>query len=205
MPGLFAFLSTFLQGNYEVNNLLCCVVLLCCLFRRCSLQGQRLAAAAALAEMVSHSAGKDQAKHKMMGVVCFVTDCFSQLLDGLVNTLLGALTDNGLRIMCLRGLANIVGAGEHRYVIWLVCVEIWFFFWTFMCLLLFIQVCLFAFVIVCLFAGSASVNHYSQTVLDALLSAVDSNEEAVALEVKTSHFLFFVCALPRFVSFSKRR
>ncbi len=34
-----------------------------------------------------------------------------QLLDGLINTLLGALNDNGLRIMCLRGLANIVGAG----------------------------------------------------------------------------------------------
>ena len=93
MTGLFAFLSSFLQGNYE---------------------GQRLAAAAALAEMVAHCASNEQ------------------LLEGLVNVLLQALSDAGLRIMCLRGLANIVGC------------------------------------------GSDATNRYSQTVLDALLSAVDS-------------------------------
>jgi hypothetical protein len=104
MGGLFAFLGSFLGGNYE---------------------GQRLAAASALAEMVAHCSGNEQ------------------LLEGLVNSLLQALTDNGLRIMCLRGLANIVGCGAD------------------------------------------ATNRYSQTVMDALLSAVDSPEEAVSLEAMT--------------------
>jgi HEAT repeat protein len=106
MSQLFAFLSTFLQGNYE---------------------GQRLAAAAALAEMVAHCSGAEK----------------TQLLDGLINTLLGALTDSALKIMCLRGLSNVVGAGADM------------------------------------------VNRYSQTILDALLSNVDSQEEPVSLEAMT--------------------
>jgi hypothetical protein len=44
------------------------------------------------------------------------------------------------------------------------------------------------------FEGSASVNQYSQTVLDALLSAVDNQEEAVALEVG-GFFLPSLCFL----------
>merc|ERR1719197_403954 len=67
--GLFAFLSTFLQGNYE---------------------GQRVSAAAVLAEMVAH---------------CVASE--TQLLDGLINMLLGSLTDPVLKIQCIRGLANV--------------------------------------------------------------------------------------------------
>ncbi len=60
MSGLFAFLSTFLQGNYE---------------------GQRLAAAAALAEMVAHTSGKDQVKEKKKKEnVCFFSCLFSSCL-----------------------------------------------------------------------------------------------------------------------------
>ena len=65
--------------------------------------------------MVSHTTGKEQVKKKKKKEKVFrlLLTRLWQLLDGLINTLLGALTDAGLRIMCLRGLANIVGAGKR--------------------------------------------------------------------------------------------
>lgn len=101
MAGLYAFLVTFMQGNYD---------------------GQRLVSAAVLAEMVAHCGNN------------------AQLVEAVINTLLGSLLDPVVKIMCIRGFGNIVSAGVEM------------------------------------------VNRYSQTILDALLSAVDSQEEAVALE-----------------------